>query len=183
VFRPVAVAFDPRLEGLEHRIVERVDARLDEMETRVATDAEVIAEMGITQSRLLARLEVRLAELEARLGGDGGGGGVTVAALRALAELPAPARVAVSSPGDVSLAVALAGLGHDVVVLDAGAAVPSDARIRVGDLDGAQLDAAVVLGDVDAALVGQAAARLRPGGMLLVASGAGVTVLRAAGAR
>jgi uncharacterized coiled-coil protein SlyX len=69
VFRPVAVAFDPRLEGLEHRIVERVDARLSEVETRVAADAEVIAEMGITQSRLLARLEARLAELETRLDG------------------------------------------------------------------------------------------------------------------
>jgi hypothetical protein len=64
VFRPVAVAFDPRLEGLEHRVVERLERRLDEMETRVAADAEVMAEMTITQSRLLARLESRLAALE-----------------------------------------------------------------------------------------------------------------------
>src|SRR5581483_7204091 len=68
VFRPVAVAFDPRLERLEQRVVERVvgplTARLDALERHVATDADTTAEMSITQSRLLARLEGRLAALE-----------------------------------------------------------------------------------------------------------------------
>lgn len=67
VFRPVAIAFDPRLEGMEHRIVERIESRLTAMEQRVATDAEVTAEMTITQSRLLARLDARLAALEESL--------------------------------------------------------------------------------------------------------------------
>ena len=64
LFRPVAVAFDPRLEGLEHRL----RLRLEELENHVATDAEVAAEMTTLQARSLGRLEERLAAIEERLG-------------------------------------------------------------------------------------------------------------------
>jgi hypothetical protein len=64
VFRPVAVAFDPRLEGLEHRL----NLRIEEMENHVATDAEVAAEMTTLQARSLGRLEERLVAIEERLG-------------------------------------------------------------------------------------------------------------------
>jgi len=188
VFRPVAVAFDPRLEGLEHRVVERLVARLDAMEGHVASDADAAAEMAITQSRLLARLEARLAALEARLGGGAAGGGaamlssshpVAVAwALGALVGLAVPSRVAVSAPGDPGLGLALAGLGHDVLVLDEGASLPEHPRLRP-DLDGgARLDAAVALcGEgpdgpvpVDVALTRALAGRLEQGGVLLVST-------------
>ncbi len=174
VFRPVAIAFDPRLDGLEHRIVERIEARLGAVESNVATDAEVTAEMTITQSRLLARLEARLAAIEERVG-RGSGAAPLVAAwvIGALAGLRVPARVGVWAPGDASLAVALAGLGHSVVVIDAAAAVPSHPRIRRDDGGAAELDAAVLLGGeagLDVALVARAAARLRSGGMVLLSA-------------
>lgn len=186
VFRPVAVAFDPRLEGLEHRLVERMGA----MERRVATDAEVTAEMTITQSRLLARLEARLASLESRLAGEPaaaepGWSSRPVAvgwALGILNGLGGPARIGLSSPGDAGLPVSLAALGHEVVLLDSSsnAGVPAHPRIHVASAGDAarDLDAALVLcpdsaagpAPVDAALAARAAARLRPGGTLLLAT-------------
>jgi hypothetical protein len=190
VFRPVAIALDPRLEGLEGRIVERIESRLEAVERHVATDADVIAEMSITQSRLLARLEARLAALEARqdAGAAVAGGSRPVAtawAIAALGGLRAPARVAVSAPGDAGLPLALVGLGHEVLLVDGDAVAPAHPRVRhdvgtsaAGEAVGRDLDAAVVLcaegaagpAPVDAALAARLAARLRPGGMLLLAS-------------
>lgn len=63
VFKPVAVALDPRLEALEHRL----RLRMDQLENHVATDAEVATEMTITQARALDRLEARLEAIEASL--------------------------------------------------------------------------------------------------------------------
>jgi hypothetical protein len=175
----VAIAFDPRLEGLEHRIVERVLARLDGLERHVATDADTTAEMGIVQSRLLARLEARLAALET----PGGAGMVSSShpvavawVLGALASLEPGARIAVSAPGDPGLALALLGLGHTVLVLD-DAALPDHPRLR-RDLGDGELDAAVALcGEgpdgprpVAAALTAGLGRRLRPGGTLLVST-------------
>jgi hypothetical protein len=185
VFRPVAIAFDPRLEGLEHRIVERVLARIDAVERHVATDADTSAEMAITQSRLLARLEARLAALEAGGAPGGGEGGmvssshpVAVAwALGALSSLGGAGRIALSAPGDPGLPLALVGLGHEVLVLG-GAALPEHPRLRADSGDGGPLDAAVVLcaeaadgpRPVDAGVTAGLARRLRPGGMLLVST-------------
>jgi len=187
VFRPVAVAFDPRLEGLEHRLVERIAA----MERHVASDAEVTAEMTITQSRLLARLESRLAALEERLGtaaaavaAEPGWSSRPVAvgwALGILNGLGGPARIGLSSPGDAGLPVSLAALGHDVVLLDpVGAPLPAHPRIHAPSADDAarDLDAALVLcpdsaagpAPLDATLAARAAARLRAGGTLLLAT-------------
>src|SRR5579884_2009219 len=183
VFRPVAVAFDPRLEGLEHRVVERVLGRLDALERHVATDADTAAEMGITQSRLLARLEARLAALESA--GSGSGAAlvssshpVAVAwALGVLAGLPPPARIALSAPGDPGLPLALVGLGHVVSLVD-DAALPEHPRLRRDTEESGELDAAVVLCAegpdgpvaVDAALGARLARRLRLGGTLLVST-------------
>jgi hypothetical protein len=64
VFRPVAVAFDPRIEGLEYRLRQR----LLELENHVATDAEVAVEMTTLQARSLGGVERRLAAIEERLG-------------------------------------------------------------------------------------------------------------------
>lgn len=186
VFRPVAVAFDPRLERLEQRVVERVvgplTARLDALERHVATDADTTAEMSITQSRLLARLEGRLAALEA--GGPGGDGGMVSSshpvavgwALGALAPLGGAGRVALSAPGDPGLPLALVGLGFDVLLMD-DAPLPQHPRLR-GDDGAAELDAAVVLcaegadgpRAVDAGATARLARRLRGGGMLLVST-------------
>lgn len=185
VFRPVAVAFDPRLEGLEHRVVERILARLDALERHVATDADTAAEMGIVQSRLLARLEGRLAALE---GGAGRGSDaaamlssshpVAVAwVLGALSGLTPPARIALSAPGDAGLPLALVGLGHEVAVVDA-VPLPEHPRLRRDGPEAGTLDAAVVLCaegadgpvPVDAAVVAGLAPRLRPGGSLLVST-------------
>jgi hypothetical protein len=186
----VAIAFDPRLEGLEHRIVERVLARLDGLERHVATDADTAAEMAITQSRLLARLEARLAGLESG-GGSGGSAGaealvssshpVAVAwALGALGTVGAAAagaaRIALSAPGDPGLPLALVGLGHEVLVLDDGP-LADHPRLRRDDPGGGEeLDAAIVLcGEgpdgprpVRAGLTAGVARRLRAGGTLLV---------------
>ncbi|HXA29259.1 MAG TPA: hypothetical protein VN193_10995 [Candidatus Angelobacter sp.] len=182
VFRPVAIAFDPRLEGLEHRIVERVLARLDAVERHVATDADTAAEMTVTQSRLLARLDARLAALEA-----GSGGAVPAALLSshpvavawvmgALAGLEAPGRLAVAAPGDPGLPLALVGLGHTVLVADT-VTLPEHPRLRRDEGDGS-LDAAVVLcGEgpdgplpVPVEVVAGLAQRLRAGGTLLVST-------------
>lgn len=183
VFRPVAVAFDPRLEGLENRVVDRVLARLDALERHVATDADTTAEMSITQSRLLARLEARLAALEA--GGAAGGAAVVSSShpvavawvLGALAGLEAPGRIALSAPGDPGLPLALVGLGHEVLVAD-DVALPEHPRLRRDAADGGALDAAVVLcGEgpdgprpVALDLTTALARRLRAGGTLLVST-------------
>jgi hypothetical protein len=66
VFKPVAISMDSRLEGLEHRLT----LRMDQMENHVATDAEVSAELAITLSRTLARIEKRLDVLEALQSGE-----------------------------------------------------------------------------------------------------------------
>jgi hypothetical protein len=176
----VAIAFDPRLEGLEQRIVERVLARLDAVERHVATDADTTAEMSITQSRLLARLDVRLAALE----GGGGGGMVSSShpvavawVLGALAGVAVPGRIALSAPGDPGLMLALVGLGHDVLVMD-DVALPQHPRLRRDTGDGGGLDAAVVLcaegpdgpAAVPVSLSAGLGRRLRAGGMLLVST-------------
>lgn len=189
VFRPVAVAFDPRLERLEQRIVDRVAApllaRLDALERHVATDADTAAEMGVLQSRLLARLEGRLAAAGSAAGAGGGAGLVSSShpvavawALGALASLGGSGRVALSAPGDPGLRLALVGLGF--WVLAAGdVALPEHPRLlRFEEAGGDALDAAVVLCaegpdgpvPVDAALTSALARRLRPGGMLLVST-------------
>jgi hypothetical protein len=62
MFKPVAISMDSRLEGLEHRLMQR----MDRLENHVGTDAEVSAELAITLSRTLARIEERLDALEAR---------------------------------------------------------------------------------------------------------------------
>jgi BMFP domain-containing protein YqiC len=67
IFRPIAVAFDPRLDRLEQHLL----ARIEQLENHVATDTEVASEMTITQARALARLENRLAAIEERLGAGG----------------------------------------------------------------------------------------------------------------
>lgn len=182
VFRPVAVAFDPRLEGLEHRVVERIESRLEAMERHVASDAEVTAEMTITQSRLLARLESRLAALEERLAVPVGSRALVAAwVLGGLAGLRVPARIGVAAAGDAGLAMALAGLGHEVVLLGGGAEAVEHPRIRRDGGGGAaqrDLDAAVVVcaegtsgpAPVDGALTSQAVARLGEGGLLLLAA-------------
>jgi hypothetical protein len=181
-FRPVAVAFDPRLEGLEHRVVERLERRLAEVETRVAADAEVMAEMTITQSRLLARLESRLAALEGGAGDDGPGfpGWAPIVSgwvLGTLAALRAPARIGLMAVGEPGMALALVGLGHEVVLLEEGTPAPVHPRVRrleVMSRDVGSLDAAVLLGAgaggvvaVDAARSAAIAALLSEGGVLL----------------
>jgi hypothetical protein len=63
LFRPVAVAVDPRLEVFENRL----SNRMDQLENHVGTDAEVSAELAVTQGRTLASIDERLRRVEEKL--------------------------------------------------------------------------------------------------------------------
>jgi hypothetical protein len=63
LLRPVVVAVEPRLDVLETRLT----ARMEQVENHVGTDAEVAAELAVTQGRSLAAVEERLRRVEEKL--------------------------------------------------------------------------------------------------------------------
>src|SRR5260370_1126603 len=100
---------EPGLGTLEHRLRLGMDRR----ENHVATDAEVAAELAVTQSRTLGRLEerLRLAESAAQRGAVH-----DIEAAWALAEaggIVAPGRIVVDHGDQGPVALTLAALGHE----------------------------------------------------------------------
>lgn len=127
LFWPIAVALDPRLRTLEHRLV----LRMDRLENHVATDAEVAAELAVTQSRTLGRLEERLREAEAAARGGGAHDLEAAWAISALASLAPPARVLVDHGDEGPVALTLAALGHEVYAAGhGGEGTPAHPRVH-----------------------------------------------------
>lgn len=185
LFWPVAVALDPRLKTLEHRLT----LRMDRLENHVATDAEVAAELAVTQSRTLGRLEerLRLAESAAQRGAVHN---IEAAwALAAVGGIASPGRIVVDHGDQGPVALALAALGHEVFASAAEDPTgPFHERLHLlASLDEAlaaagPVDAVVVLSPQAgaatpiAAVAPRIATALRDGGVLLAALPDGVAL-------
>lgn len=63
LLRPIVVAVEPRLDVMETKLT----ARMEQLENHVGTDAEVAAELAVTQGRSLGAVEERLRRIEEKL--------------------------------------------------------------------------------------------------------------------